>query len=117
MNLENQPLISDSQNMTRCIAFAGLKGVGKTTQTLSVAYCASNEYDKKVLAIDLDPQSSSSIILGITPNNYDAPVAYGSLTEEQFNAEIERAMEDVEEGRVYSAKEVEEEIFKIISSL
>lgn len=59
--------------MTRCISFAGMKGgVGKTSQTLSVAYCAANEYDKKVLVIDLDPQSSTSIILGVTPNNYDA---------------------------------------------
>ena len=58
---------------TKVIAFAGLKGgIGKTTQAISVAYCASNEYDKKVLVIDLDPQSSASIILGITPNNYDA---------------------------------------------
>lgn len=46
---------------------------------------------------------------------YDAPIAYGSLTEEQFNAEIEQAMEDVEAGRVYSAKEVEEEILDIIN--
>ena len=68
--------------MTRCISFAGLKGgVGKTTQTLSVAYCASNEYDKKVLVVDLDPQSSSSIILGITPNNYDARTPNKDMTQ------------------------------------
>ena len=40
---------------------------------------------------------------------YEEPLAYGSLTEEQFNAEIEKAMEDIKAGRVYSAKEVEEE--------
>ena len=33
----------------------------------------------------------------------------------QFNAEIKKAMEDVEAGRVYSAKEVEEEILDIIN--
>ena len=41
---------------------------------------------------------------------YEKPLAYGSLTEEQFNAEIEKAMEDIKAGRVYSAKEVEEEM-------
>lgn len=46
---------------------------------------------------------------------YDAPIAYESLTEEQFNDEIEKAMEDIMMGRVYSAKEVEEEILDIIN--
>lgn len=73
---------------TKVISFAGLKGgVGKTSQTLSVAYCASNEYDKKVLVIDLDPQSSSSIILGVTPNNYDARTP---------NKDIPQLLKDVE---------------------
>ena len=40
---------------------------------------------------------------------YEEPLAYGPLTEEQFNDEIEKAMEDIKAGRVYSAKEVEEE--------
>ena len=68
--------------MTRVISFAGLKGgVGKTSQTLSVAYCAANEFDKKVLVIDLDPQSSTSIILGVTPNNYDARTPNKDMTQ------------------------------------
>lgn len=74
---------------TKIISFAGLKGgIGKTTQAISVAYCASNEYDKKVLVIDLDPQSSSSIILGITPNNYDARTP---------SKDIAQLLKDVEE--------------------
>lgn len=40
---------------------------------------------------------------------YEEPVAYGSLTKEQFNAEIEKGMEDIRAGRVYSADEVEAE--------
>ena len=39
-----------------------------------------------------------------------APLAYGSLTKEQFDAEIERGMADVWGGKVYSADEVEEEM-------
>ena len=30
---------------------------------------------------------------------YEEPVAYGSLTKEQFNAEIEKGMEDIKAGR------------------
>ena len=41
---------------------------------------------------------------------YEEPVAYGSLTKEQFNAEIEKGMEDIKAGRIYSADEVEAEI-------
>ena len=40
----------------------------------------------------------------------EEPVAYGSLTKEQFNAEIEKGMEDIKAGRVYSADEVEAEM-------
>ena len=41
---------------------------------------------------------------------YEEPVAYGSLTKKQFNAEIEKGMEDIKAGRVYSADEVEAEM-------
>ena len=41
---------------------------------------------------------------------YEEPVAYGSLTKEQFDAEIEKGMEDIKAGRVYSADEVEAEM-------
>lgn len=39
-----------------------------------------------------------------------APLAYGSLTKEQFDAEIGKGMEDIREGRVYAADVVEEEM-------
>ena len=42
--------------------------------------------------------------------DYEEPVAYGSLTKEQFNTEIEKGMEDIKAGRVYSADDVEAEI-------
>ena len=46
---------------------------------------------------------------------YEEPVAYGSLTKEQFNAEIEKGMEDIKAGRVYSAKEIEEEYDNVVA--
>lgn len=42
----------------------------------------------------------------------EEPIAYGALTKEQFDAEIENGMEDIKAGRVHSADEVEAEIFK-----
>ena len=48
---------------------------------------------------------------------YEEPVAYGSLTKEQFDAEIEKGMEDIKAGRVYSADEVEAEMKREFFSL
>lgn len=38
---------------------------------------------------------------------YEAPLAYGSLTKEQFDEEMEKGMADLIAGKVYSADEVE----------
>lgn len=40
-----------------------------------------------------------------------APVAVGALTKEQFDAELQRGMEDARAGRVVSADTVEAELF------
>lgn len=74
--------------MARVMCFSGLKGgIGKTMQAISESYIASNEFNKKVLLIDLDPQSSSSILLGETPNSYDARTP---------NKDITQLMKDIE---------------------
>lgn len=38
------------------------------------------------------------------------PIAYGSLTKEQFDLEIGKGISDIKAGRVYSADEIENEI-------
>ncbi len=38
------------------------------------------------------------------------PIALGALTQEEFDAEIEKGMADIENRRVYSAEEVETEM-------
>lgn len=38
------------------------------------------------------------------------PLAYGTLTKEQFDSEIEKGMADVKAGRVYSADDIEAEM-------
>jgi addiction module RelB/DinJ family antitoxin len=41
------------------------------------------------------------------------PTTMGKLTKEQFDAEIEKGMADIEYGRVYSADEVEQEMNRL----
>ena len=38
------------------------------------------------------------------------PLAYGSLTKEQFDKEIEKGISDVKAGRIYSAETIEAEM-------
>lgn len=42
--------------------------------------------------------------------SFEEPVAFRSLTKEQFNTEINKGMEDLRAGRVYSADDVEAEM-------
>ena len=39
-----------------------------------------------------------------------APTAYGALTKEQFDAEIQKGIDDIEAGRTYSIEAVEAEM-------
>ncbi len=43
------------------------------------------------------------------------PLVMGELTKEQFDAELFKGMEDIENGRVYSADDVEAEMRKMYS--
>ena len=42
--------------------------------------------------------------------SYEEPIAYQALTKEQFNAEIEKGMENINTGKVYSEDEIEAEM-------
>lgn len=42
----------------------------------------------------------------------ETPVAFGSLTKEERDRELEKGMEDIREGRVYSAESVLEELHR-----
>lgn len=44
------------------------------------------------------------------------PLDMSKLTEEQFNAEIAKGMDDIENGRVYPADEVEQKMKEIMES-
>jgi len=50
--------------MTRIISFINLKGgVGKTTTTVAVGEILAKEHNKRVLVVDLDPQTNATVLL------------------------------------------------------
>ena len=50
--------------MTKIISIINLKGgVGKTTTTVQLAECLVSEFKKRVLVIDLDPQTNATIAM------------------------------------------------------
>ena len=40
----------------------------------------------------------------------DEPVAIGNMTREELNAELEKGLDDIRRGEVYSAEEVDKEL-------
>lgn len=67
--------------MAQIIAVSNQKGgVGKTTSTLNLGV-ALTELDKKVLMIDLDPQASLTISIGLEPENLEKTI-YNALVED-----------------------------------
>jgi chromosome partitioning protein len=54
----------------KTIAIFNVKGgVGKTTTATSIAHLMATEFDKKVLLVDLDPQSNTTSLLGENKND------------------------------------------------
>src|SRR5215213_1845506 len=71
-------------SMTRIIAFFNQKGgTAKTTSTLNVA-AALAEQGRSVLAIDLDPQASLTMAIGVDVTQLSVS-AYDLLIHEQLN--------------------------------
>lgn len=57
-----------TRNMKQVIAVVNLKGgVGKTTSAVNIAACWG-EMGKKVLLVDIDPQGSASLCVGVSNN-------------------------------------------------
>jgi chromosome partitioning protein len=62
-NIENWLKNKDGK-MTKVVSFINLKGgVGKTTTTVAIAEFLALEHQKRVLVVDLDPQTNATIAL------------------------------------------------------
>jgi chromosome partitioning protein len=57
-------LLRKEGNMTKVISFINLKGgVGKTTSAVAISEFLAEEHQKRVLLVDLDPQTNATIAL------------------------------------------------------
>lgn len=76
--------------MAVVVSIINLKGgVAKTTSTVQVAECLASEYSKKVLVIDLDPQTNATISL-IPEEKWENLDAAGSTLFHLFNDRLEK---------------------------
>ena len=76
--------------MTTVVSVINLKGgVAKTTTTVQLAECLVSEYSKRVLVIDLDPQTNATISL-IPEEQWEELDDQGSTLFQLFNDKLEK---------------------------
>lgn len=76
--------------MAKVVSLINLKGgVGKTTTTIQLAECLASEFSKRVLVIDLDPQTNSTITL-IDEEKWEKLDAAGQTLAQLFLDRIDR---------------------------
>lgn len=94
--------------MTKTVSFINLKGgVGKTTLTVNVASVLAKEFNKKVLLIDLDPQTNATVSL-ISQEDWEQKDADGLTLFSMFNDVIEgKSNFDIDRAIVQNVGEVQ----------
>ena len=76
--------------MSKVISIINLKGgVAKTTTTVQIAECLVSEFGKKVLVVDLDPQTNATISL-IDEDAWEKLDADGQTLFQLFNDRLEK---------------------------
>lgn len=76
--------------MGKVVSIINLKGgVGKTTTTVQLAECLASEFGKKVLVIDLDPQTNSTIAL-IDEEKWEKLDAAGQTLHQLFQDKLDK---------------------------
>jgi chromosome partitioning protein len=76
--------------MTKVVSIINLKGgVAKTTTTVQLAECLSSEFSKRVLVIDLDPQTNATIAL-IGEEVWEEVDKHGKTLFHLFNDKLEK---------------------------
>ena len=64
------------------------------------------------LPTNLDSDGMNTKFFIFTVKDLRNAIAYGSLSKKQFDAEINKGIKDIDEDRVYSVDDVEEEILR-----
>lgn len=76
--------------MTKVVSIINLKGgVAKTTTTVQLAECLASEFSKKVLVIDLDPQTNATISL-ISESDWEQLDEQNQTLFHLFNDKLEK---------------------------
>ncbi len=76
--------------MPKIISVINLKGgVAKTTTTVQLAECLTSEYSKRVLVVDLDPQTNATITL-IPEEKWEELDSEGQTLFQLFNDKLEK---------------------------
>lgn len=77
--------------MPKIVSVINLKGgVAKTTTTVQIAECLASEFSKRVLVIDLDPQTNATIAL-IPEEKWEELDASGQTLFHLFNDKLEKS--------------------------
>lgn len=85
--------------MAKVVSVINLKGgVAKTTTTVQLAECLASEFSKRVLVIDLDPQTNSTISL-IDEDKWEELDAQGKTLFHLFNDKLQKTKKfDIEQA-------------------
>ena len=76
--------------MPKIISVINLKGgVAKTTTTVQLAECLTSEYSKRILVVDLDPQTNATISL-ISEEKWENLDSAGQTLYQLFNDKLEK---------------------------
>ena len=79
--------------MPKIVSVINLKGgVAKTTTTVQIAECLTSEFSKRVLVIDLDPQTNATIAL-IEEEEWEELDKAGQTLFQLFNDKLEKSDE------------------------
>ena len=113
-DLKNTPEISDMCHKTEEPIYVTKNGYGdmvimsmevyESTMRQIAMYRDIEISEKQIEAGQVKDARTANVFARVEP------VAFRTLTKEQFNAEIEKGMEDIKAGRVCSADEVEAEM-------
>ncbi len=104
----------------KILSFINLKGgVAKTTTTVGTAEFLAGEYKKKVLVIDLDPQTNCTVMLigderwrELNDNGFTLATLFDDAVKGKHNFNLERTLQKNVSGFSMEEKQLKDIIFQ-----